>query len=408
MFFAATRFGLGRRAAAVATRVAASAAASRRALGSGADATPDTTTTGAALQPQTHLKSHRTGTLVRRKMDEPARDNNFGFPQWRLHRSRWRHLRHVWIFPQSATLHRILFPDLCAVGMVSGALTYANTTILASAPLSFPALPFQLTATALGLLLVFRTNQSNGRFYDARLAWGQIIASSRTMLRFTANSFGESHPQEFTRFARLLQALPRTLIFHVTSDGDLSKSKGTSDHDIELSRDELEHELSERMGELLCEADVEDLMRSQHRPMWVLNALSNVVASVGDPTKTPVLHHRIEHELAECEKALGVCERVLLTPIPTSYTRHTSRFLTAWVTLLPFALWPHCGFWGTIPTSLCVGYGMIAIEDIGVTLEDPNDILPLWRYSDAVDKAVLQVEDGLHRGTSFHDKSNID
>jgi hypothetical protein len=32
----------------------------------------------------------------------------------------------------------------------------------------------------------------------------------------------------------------------------------------------------------------------------------------------------------------GCCERILRTPIPLSYTRHTSRFMMIWLTLLPF------------------------------------------------------------------------
>lgn len=32
----------------------------------------------------------------------------------------------------------------------------------------------------------------------------------------------------------------------------------------------------------------------------------------------------------------GSCERLFRTPIPTSYTSHTSRFLTIWALLLPF------------------------------------------------------------------------
>jgi hypothetical protein len=35
----------------------------------------------------------------------------------------------------------------------------------------------------------------------------------------------------------------------------------------------------------------------------------------------------------------GGCERILRTPVPLSYSRHNSRFLIIWLTLLPFTLW---------------------------------------------------------------------
>jgi predicted membrane chloride channel (bestrophin family) len=38
-------------------------------------------------------------------------------------------------------------------------------------------------------------------------------------------------------------------------------------------------------------------------------------------------HPRLEEHVLALEKALGGCERILRTPVPTSYTRHTSRFL---------------------------------------------------------------------------------
>jgi predicted membrane chloride channel (bestrophin family) len=35
----------------------------------------------------------------------------------------------------------------------------------------------------------------------------------------------------------------------------------------------------------------------------------------------------------------AACERILKTPLPSAYTRHTSRFLIIYVTLSPILLW---------------------------------------------------------------------
>ena len=37
--------------------------------------------------------------------------------------------------------------------------------------------------------------------------------------------------------------------------------------------------------------------------------------------------------------SLSSCNRILTTPIPLSYTRHTTRFMALWLLLLPLALW---------------------------------------------------------------------
>lgn len=53
------------------------------------------------------------------------------------------------------------------------------------------------------------------------------------------------------------------------------------------------------------------------------------------------------------------------TPIPLSYTRHTSRSLMLWLSTLPFALWPACG-WLTVPATIVLSYVFVGIDEIGV------------------------------------------
>lgn len=56
--------------------------------------------------------------------------------------------------------------------------------------------------------------------------------------------------------------------------------------------------------------------------------------------------------------ACEVCERIFASPVPLVYTRHTARFLSAWLLLLPLGLWD--GFstsWnhvGLLPASILV------------------------------------------------------
>lgn len=45
--------------------------------------------------------------------------------------------------------------------------------------------------------------------------------------------------------------------------------------------------------------------------------------------------------LAMCNKlgaTIGGCERLVQTPVPLHYVRHTSRFLTIWCLLLPLVI----------------------------------------------------------------------
>jgi predicted membrane chloride channel (bestrophin family) len=48
---------------------------------------------------------------------------------------------------------------------------------------SMLAVPFNLTTFALSLLLVFRTNSSYSRWWEARMVWGAVVNLSRNFAR---------------------------------------------------------------------------------------------------------------------------------------------------------------------------------------------------------------------------------
>ena len=68
--------------------------------------------------------------------------------------------------------------------------------------------------------------------------------------------------------------------------------------------------------------------------------------------------------------ALGACESLLTTPVPLSYSRHTSRFLTIWCATLPVVLVDTLGFI-TIPAVAFIGWCLFGIEEIGHLIEQP-------------------------------------
>ena len=61
-----------------------------------------------------------------------------------------------------------------------------------------------------------------------------------------------------------------------------------------------------------------------------------------------MIHRECEDLVAELGKISGGAERIISTPIPLSYTRHTSRSLMIWLLTLPFALW-ETFHWATVP-----------------------------------------------------------
>jgi ion channel-forming bestrophin family protein len=70
---------------------------------------------------------------------------------------------------------------------------------------------------------------------------------------------------------------------------------------------------------------------------------------------------QMQQNITTFEDILGGCERLLRTPIPVSYTRHTSRFLLIWLSILPLALYAKLA-WASVPAV-----GFIALLLLGVS-----------------------------------------
>lgn len=112
----------------------------------------------------------------------------YSHADWLRHRSSTRHYRH---FASSFSSRAILslIPPVGAMTAISLAVAVYNTIVLSGWLPSFiplfhaSPLSYQLTAPALALLLVFRTEASYSRYDEARKTWTKVISSSKDMAR---------------------------------------------------------------------------------------------------------------------------------------------------------------------------------------------------------------------------------
>jgi putative membrane protein len=283
----------------------------------------------------------------------------------------------------SSTVRRLLFPDLTVVLAASSGVVWLNTMVLTT-PIEAPVLPFTLTATALSLLLAFRINYSNHRFEEARGAWQSVVTSARSLLRVSSVHIAPRSPEAHVALTGLVRAFPRCMVFWVCPDGDLVYPDG----DTDVVAAEAGHELRAQLEDVLpyYPAAVDRITAASDAPLEVVQMLTELVAAIEADIPDRVVG-QLNVLVDRLEEAHSVSERVLNTPIPTNYTRHTSRFLCMWNVVLPLALWPGCGVY-TVPVSLGVSLALLAIEDIGVVIEEPFDLLPMWSYVDQCDGAA--------------------
>ena len=97
-------------------------------------------------------------------------------------------------------------------------------------------------------------------------------------------------------------------------------------------------------------------------------------------------------ELMDC---VGEGEAIAGTPVPVSYSRHTSRLLSIWTLCCPF-VFVQCLPPLAVPfVTVIVSWMLLATEEIGHVIEEPfgihedrPNILPLQRYCDVIEKDV--------------------
>lgn len=128
-----------------------------------------------------------------------------------------------------------------------------------------------------------------------------------------------------------------------------------------------------------------------HKPLYAVQVISMLVRKLSEMnTESNMILPVMDTNITQLEDVCGSCERILRTPIPLSYTRHTSRFMIVWLSLLPFALWESCG-WGMIPLSVAISLLTLGVEEIGVIIEEPFSVLPLERICATIASDVKEI-----------------
>ncbi|KAK9838098.1 hypothetical protein WJX81_001298 [Elliptochloris bilobata] len=296
----------------------------------------------------------------------------FDFGDWARHRSTTRYLRHIKDLMQSRIVRGLAQPLLVVVGVATVTAVYET---LREEDIWFlgqlPSLcvkadqAFNLTSFALSLLLVFRTNTSYSRWMDARKVWGGILNRSRDLVRQGLTWFGEERAAERDMLARWTVAFSLATMAHLREHSHLE----------------------EDLQDVLPAEERAALLAAQHRPNTALQVMSQLVAaaSLRETQAT-----RMDENLTFFADSVGACERILKTPIPLSYTRHTSRFLVIWLFFLPLTLWPTAR-WSTIPASAVIAFLLLGIEEIGVQIEEPFSILPLENICAAAKRDIAEL-----------------
>uniref|UniRef100_A0A2P2PIV2 Uncharacterized protein n=1 Tax=Rhizophora mucronata TaxID=61149 RepID=A0A2P2PIV2_RHIMU len=281
----------------------------------------------------------------------------YSHEKWVEHRSSLRHLRHVLSSLSSRVILSLIAPVIAFTSVAAIIASYNSAVELHFLPGFFPllrasSLPYQLTAPALALLLVFRTEASYSRFEEGRKAWIKVISGSNDFARqVIADVDGSRDAALKTALLQYITAFPVALKCHLIYGSDFGQD----------------------LRNLLEVGDLKVVLNSRHRPHCIIEFISQSLRLLNLEDSTRYL---LESKISCFQEGISVCEQLMGIPIPLSYTRLTSRFLVLWHLTLPVILWDDC-HWIVVPATFISAASLFCIEEVGVLIEEPFPMLAL-------------------------------
>jgi putative membrane protein len=226
-----------------------------------------------------------------------------------------------------------------------------------------PGWPHELVGGFLAILLVFRTDQAYGRFWEGRTQWSTLGSEIRSLARI---SVANRHLLEgdIDEVLAHLSAYPAALKQHL---------RGLYDEDC---RDELAS-IYDAFGKSpeTC-ANVRRILSADNPPLVIMTALSTTLSKVicgnaRDAAVAQSVWERSEDSLNSVSMVLSECEKIKCTPLPLSYSRHSSRFFTLFSITLPFSLVRDTTPLLIAPVVLGISWILFATDEIGHVIEEP-------------------------------------
>lgn len=231
-----------------------------------------------------------------------------------------------------------------------------------------------ILGAALSFIMVFRTNTAYSRWWEARLQWGVVNNTIRSVVsRAPAMMKNEAvYTQLTTEFMAFTVALKNHL-------------RGVRTRPEEL-------------GAMLPYALMVRLSEAANPPLAAVQALATTVKG-GIKTETPAdacvanaAFLQLSNALDALANAVGACERIRNTPTPFGYVAALRGFMLLWLFTMPFTL---IGTYGIIavPAMALVGFLFINLEMMAMEIEQPfgddADDLPLEQYALGIEAICL-------------------
>ena len=220
---------------------------------------------------------------------------------------------------------------------------------------------------------MFRTNSSYKRWDEARKFWGLNINHTRDLNRMATAWYGNESELDSTESflgkgtsstsKAIIDPNERQYLLGQVSLMTWAFVRSMKRH-LSPPREDEEAYVQELKAKL-SPSQADAIISAAHRPNRALYDLSVAIE------KLPmhfVRKNALNNNLSIFEDTLGGCERLLSSPVPLFYSRHTARFLAVWLLALPLGLynefgnsWNHCMM---IPATALISVCLFGIDEL--------------------------------------------
>jgi putative membrane protein len=207
-------------------------------------------------------------------------------------------------------------------------------------------LPLSLIGTAVALVMTLRNNAAYGRWWEGRTLWGQIVNDSRSFVRGLIAMTQDAplqilltrHQVAYTQALRLhlLRITPWDAIERLLPPETVQRVRGAANIPLALQTD-----MADRLGKA--------------REAGFIDAMSLAALNVS---------------LSSLTSAQGGLERIKNTPMPRQYSQFPRIFVRVFCLVLPLGLVHDLGYFTPLGSAL-VGFMFLALDQVGIDLEDP-------------------------------------
>jgi putative membrane protein len=125
------------------------------------------------------------------------------------------------------------------------------------------------------------------------------------------------------------------------------------------------------LTDLLSEQELEALKSAGHMPLFVAGKIASLVQQARlSHYIDGFIFTRLEGQRILLIDDIGVCERILKTPMPLVYAIKARRFILIFLLLLPFSLIQSLGI-SAVFVFFLVAYPLLSLDRIGIELQNP-------------------------------------